>query len=84
MKTFFISQSDEELFEDDPREFIVTEVEGSDSESRRRCSQDLLRSMCLQFEVQTTAICSEHIGVMLSDYEQTPDSKWAMKDAAVR
>ena len=77
------SKSDEELFEDDPREYIVTEVEGSDSESRRRCSQDLLRSMCRQFEAQTTAICSEHIGVMLNDYGQNPDSKWAMKDAAV-
>jgi len=77
-------ESDEELFEDDPSEFILTEVEGSDSASRRRCSQDLLRAMCRQFEAQTTAICSEHIGVMLAEYGKDPNSQWKNKDAAVR
>lgn len=75
-------ESDEELFEDDPREYIVTEIEGSDSESRRRCSQDLLRAMCRQFEPQTTKICSEHIGVMLANFHKDPN-KWASKDAAI-
>jgi len=77
-------ESDEELFEDDPPEFILTEVEGSDSASRRRCSQDLLRAMCRQFEAQTTAICSEHIGVMLAEYGKDPNNHWKNKDAAVR
>lgn len=83
MSISFSLQSDEELFEDNPGEYILTEVEGSDSESRRRCSHDLLRAMCRQFEQQTTAICSEHVGVMLEDYRKDP-SKWAAKDAAVR
>jgi exportin-2 (importin alpha re-exporter) len=76
-------QSDEERFEDDPREFIVTEVEGSDSESRRRCSQDLLRSMCRLFETETVAICSEHIASLLAEYTANPHRTWAAKDAAV-
>lgn len=76
-------ESDEELFEDDPREYIVTEIEGSDSESRRRCSQDLLRAMGRQFEPETTKICSEHIGVMLAKFHEDPDNKWASKDAAI-
>jgi exportin-2 (importin alpha re-exporter) len=76
-------ESDEERFEDDPREYIVTEVEGSDSETRRKCSQDLLRAMCRQFETQTTAICSEHVGSMLAESASDPNAKWAAKDAAV-
>ena len=79
----FLQQVDEERFEDDPREFIVTEVEGSDSESRRRCSEDLLRAMCRQFEAETTAICYEHVGSMLREYATDQTNKWVAKDAAV-
>ena len=75
--------SDEERFEDDPREFIVTEVEGSDSESRRKCSQVLLRAMCRHFESQTTSICAEHVSSMLVEYAKDPNNKWAAKDAAI-
>ena len=75
--------SDEERFEDDPHEFLVTEVEGSDSETRRKCSQDLLRAMCRQFESETTAICSGHITTMLQEYASDPNGRWKAKDAAV-
>jgi exportin-2 (importin alpha re-exporter) len=77
-----IREVDEERFEDDPHEFIVTEVEGSDSESRRKGSQDLLRAMCRQFETQTTAICLEHSGSMLAEFA-ADNNKWTAKDAAV-
>ena len=77
-------ESDEERFEDDPREYILTEVEGSDNESRRKCSQDLLRAMCRQFEPETTAICAEHVGSMLNEYNADPNGNWKAKDAAVR
>ncbi|GAX23712.1 hypothetical protein FisN_12Hh289 [Fistulifera solaris] len=76
-------ESDEERFEDHPREFLVTEVEGSHSESRRRCSQDLLKEICRKFETQVTSICMEHIGAMLNDYSTDPNNKWVSKDAAV-
>ena len=77
-----IREVDEERFEDDPQEFILTEVEGSDSESRRKCSQDLLRAMCRQFEPETTKICAEHVGTMLGEFA-ADNSKWTAKDAAV-
>jgi exportin-2 (importin alpha re-exporter) len=77
-----VREVDEERFEDDPHEFIVTEVEGSDSESRRKGSQDLLRAMCRQFETQTTAICLEHSGSMLAEFA-ADNTKWTAKDAAV-
>jgi exportin-2 (importin alpha re-exporter) len=75
--------SDEERFEDDPREFILTEVEGSDSETRRRSSEVLLRAMCRLFEAETVLICSEHIGTMLAEYAANPVVAWVAKDAAV-
>jgi exportin-2 (importin alpha re-exporter) len=77
-----VREVDEEKFEDDPQEFILTEIEGSDSESRRKCARDLLRAMCRQFEVQTTAICNQHISEMLAEFSRDP-SKWAAKDTAV-
>lgn len=76
-------ESDQERFEDDPREFIVTEVEGSDSKSRRRCSQKLLSGMCRQFETETTSICAEHVSSMLAEYAADPNNKWKAKDAAI-
>jgi exportin-2 (importin alpha re-exporter) len=61
----------------------VRDIEGEDSESRTRCSQELLRSMCRQFEPETTKICSEHINTMLAEYATDPVKKWTAKDAAV-
>jgi exportin-2 (importin alpha re-exporter) len=78
-----VRETDEEKFEDDPQEFILTEIEGSDSESRRKCSRDLLRAMCQQFEAQTTAIASTHVKSMLAEFA-ADNSKWAAKDTAVR
>jgi exportin-2 (importin alpha re-exporter) len=76
-------ESDEERFEDDPKEYMLTEIEGSDSESRRKCSHDLLKSMCRQFENETTTICSEHVSSMLLEYSRDASSMWTAKDAAV-
>jgi exportin-2 (importin alpha re-exporter) len=76
-------ESDEERFEDDPREYILTEVEGSDNESRRRCAQDLLRAMCRQFSAETCLICMEHVNNLLQEYTKSPNQNWAAKDAAV-
>lgn len=77
-----VREVDEENFEDDPQEYILTEIEGSDSESRRKCSRDLLRAMCRQFEAQTTAICTQHISDMLSEFSRD-SNKWQAKDTAV-
>ncbi|GKY96134.1 hypothetical protein MPSEU_000573500 [Mayamaea pseudoterrestris] len=76
-------ESDEERFKGDPRDYMMTEIEGSDSESRRKCSQDLLRSMNRHFETETTQICQEHVGNMLAEYAKDPIGKWAAKDAAI-
>lgn len=76
-------ESDQEKFEDDPKEYMMTEIEGSDNESRRKCSQDLLKAMCRNFENQATEICSEQIGTMLAEYASNPNSYWVSKDTAI-
>lgn len=78
-----IREVDQERFEDDPAEYIETDIEGSETESRRKCSQELLRAMCRQFEQQTTVICHEHVGSMLAEYQTNPSKNWVAKDAAV-
>jgi exportin-2 (importin alpha re-exporter) len=78
-----IREVDEERFEDDPAEYIATDIEGSETESRRKCSQELLRAMCRQFGPQSTVICMQHIGTMLQEYQSNPGANWAAKDAAV-
>lgn len=77
-----IRESDEENFEDNPQEYIMTELEGSDNESRRRGSRELLGAMGRQFEAQTTSICTEHMTKMLVDFG-ADKSKWVAKDTAV-
>ena len=78
-----IREIDEERFEDDPTEFILSDMESSDTESRRKCTQELLRAMCRQFESQTTSICSEHVSQMLSQFAADPTNQWKMKDVAI-
>jgi exportin-2 (importin alpha re-exporter) len=78
-----IREVDQERFEDDPAEYIATDIEGSETESRRKCSQELLRAMCRQYEKQTTTICHEHVASMLVEYQKDPLNNWPAKDAAV-
>jgi len=78
-----IREVDEEKFEDDPHDFILGDMEGSDTESRRKVSQELLRAMCRQFEAETTTICSEHVMAMLEGFARDPTGQWKNKDAAI-
>mmetsp|Transcript_22644 Transcript_22644/g.47061 ORF Transcript_22644/g.47061 Transcript_22644/m.47061 type:complete len:1004 (+) Transcript_22644:128-3139(+) len=78
-----IREVDEERFEDNPQEFILSDMEGSDTESRRKCAQELLRAMCRQFEPQTTQICSEHVSQMLASFHADAANQWRNKDVAI-
>jgi exportin-2 (importin alpha re-exporter) len=61
----------------------MLELEGSDNESRRRCSRDLLKAMCRVFEARTTAICSEHITRLIGELIADP-TKWMSKDGTIK
>jgi hypothetical protein len=58
-------ESDEELFEDDPIEYIRRDLEGSDSDTRRRAATDFVRSLSEQFEGPLTSIFGEYLSHFL-------------------
>ena len=77
------SESDEELFEINPTDYIRKDLEGSDADTRRRSATELVRGMCRNFEQVVTELCMGYIVEMLRNYEANP-SNWKLKDAAVR
>ena len=75
-------EQDQELFEDNPEEFIRRDLEGSDQATRRRAACDLIRSLSRNFEKQITEIFGAHINMALERYQSNKD-EWRLKESAV-
>ncbi|KAF3173792.1 importin-alpha export receptor [Orbilia oligospora] len=69
--------SDEELFEDDPIEFIRRDLEGSDSDTRRRAANDFLRQLMEQSERIVTETTNKYIQEFLAKGD------WKSRDTAL-
>ena len=78
-----LRDSDMEIFEDEPIEFIRRDLEGSDSDTRRRAATDLLRQLMLQFEKLLTDIVTNYIQFYLSEYIEDKINNWKAKDTSV-
>ena len=78
-----LRESDIELFEDDPIEFIRRDLEGSDVDTRRRAATDLLRALVAQHEKTTTKIVNTYISHFLTEYTRSPTENWKAKDTAI-
>ena len=78
-----LRDSDIEIFEDEPIEFIRRDLEGSDSETRRRAASDFLKELSDQFEDSVTSIGMTIINKLLQDYKSNPKENWRNKDTAV-
>ncbi len=78
-----LRDSDIEMFEDEPIEFIRRDLEGSDSETRRRAATDFLRKLMEQFETPVTTVVSTYVRQYLSIYAKNPRENWRSKDTAV-
>jgi exportin-2 (importin alpha re-exporter) len=78
-----LRESDLELFEDEPIEFIRRDLEGSDSDTRRRAATDFLRQLMEQFEQLVTQVVSKYINHYLQDYAKDKAANWKSKDTAV-
>ena len=78
-----LRESDVELFEDEPIEFIRRDLEGSDSDTRRRAATDFLRGLMSQFETLVTTIVMNYVNHYLADYSSNPTANWKSKDMAV-
>ena len=75
--------SDIELFEDDPIEFIRRDLEGSDSDTRRRSTTDFLRQLLDQFDGLVTGVVGKYITHYLQEYSAKPAENWRSKDTAL-
>lgn len=78
-----LRDSDMEVFEDEPIEFIRRDLEGSDSDTRRRAATDFLQQLLAQFQRLVTDVVLRYINHYLSDYSQNRSSNWKSKDTAV-
>lgn len=78
-----LRDSDIELFEDEPIEFIRRDLEGSDNDTRRRAATDFLRELLLRFEKLVAKVVFRFIDHYLSDYSQDPKKNWKSKDIAL-
>ncbi|KAK2764938.1 importin-alpha export receptor [Arachnomyces sp. PD_36] len=78
-----LRESDIEMFEDEPIEFIRRDLEGSDSDTRRRAATDFLRGLLQKFEESVTKVVSKYIEHYLTEYSKNPSGNWKSKDTAV-
>ncbi|XP_003485641.1 exportin-2 [Bombus impatiens] len=76
-------ESDNELFEDNPEEYIRRDIEGSDVDTRRRAACDLVKVLSKYFEAKIMEIFGAYIQVMLQNYADKPVENWRSKDAAI-
>ena len=76
-------EADEELFEDNPEEYLRRDLEGSDIGTRRHSACNLVRSLCRFFEGPVTEIFTAHIMTMLQQYATDPAGHWKAKDSAL-
>ncbi|WFD03613.1 importin-alpha export receptor [Malassezia obtusa] len=79
-----LREIDEEIFEDNPMEYIRRDLETSvEVDTRRRAASEFVRSLLEQFSAQVTAICSRHIGAYLDAFRANMMDAWKKKDAAI-
>ncbi|KAF1778937.1 Armadillo-type fold [Phytophthora cactorum] len=78
-----LRSSDEELFEDNPMDYIRRDIEGSDGDSRRSAARDLVRGLLGNFDEAVTQICMNTIQTHLQQYKADPARNWAMKDVSI-
>lgn len=78
-----LQDSDMELFEDEPIEFIRRDLEGSDSDTRRKAATDFLRQLMSKFESMVSTVVFRYIDYYMADYARNPSANWKSKDTAV-
>lgn len=78
-----LRESDIELFEDEPIEFIRRDLEGSDEDTRRRSATNFLKKLMEQFEQQVTTVVLRYVEHFLSEYAKDRKGNWKAKDTAV-
>ncbi|OXB34588.1 importin-alpha export receptor [Cryptococcus neoformans] len=79
-----IREHEEEMFEDDPMEYIRRDLEPStESDTRRQAATDFTRALMELFEKEVTGIIKGYISVFLQEYNKNPVEHWKSKDTAI-
>jgi exportin-2 (importin alpha re-exporter) len=81
VKNLTATENDEELFEDNPTDYIRKDMEGSDQDTRRRCAIDLIRALMRFFSSKISPLCMGYITSLLQQYAASRD--WRLKDTAL-
>eukprot|EP00850_Spirogloea_muscicola_P008170 SM000043S15798 [mRNA] locus=s43:232850:238627:+ [translate_table: standard] len=74
---------DEELFDMNYIEYIRRDIEGSDSDTRRRAACELIKALAVHYEQQVTQLFSMYVAEELGKYAQNPMQNWKEKDCAI-
>ena len=72
-------EADEELFVDNPEEYMRRDLEGSDVGTRRRAACTLVQALCRSFESPITAIFASYIDGLLAEFSKNPEANWKAK-----
>ena len=83
LPNLILRESDVELFEDEPIEYIRKDLEGSDAETRRRSATDFLRALMEHNEEVVTQVVFTYITHYLGEYQKNRAGNWKSKDTAV-
>jgi len=79
-----LRDSDIELFEDNPLEYIRRDMESADQETRRRSSMDLVKAMGRLNEAKVTEILIGYVKVLMEKAASAPaNQKERFKDACI-
>lgn len=76
-------ESDMELFEDNPEEYVRRDIEGSDVDTRRHAACELVKTLALHFEEKIMSIYGQYVQLMLARYGTEGASAWRGKDTAM-
>ncbi|KAH0557379.1 exportin-2 [Cotesia glomerata] len=76
-------ESDSELFEDNPEEYIRRDVEGSDVDTRRRAACDLVKVLAKYYGAKVMDIFGVYVMQRLEEYAAKPLENWSKKDAVI-
>jgi exportin-2 (importin alpha re-exporter) len=77
------TSNDEELFHENPSDYIRKDMEGSDQDTRRRSACDFIRSLLKNFRTKTSELCVSYIDGMLQQYTSSGKKDWRLKDGAL-
>lgn len=76
-------EADNELFEDNPEEYIRRDIEGSDVDTRRRAACDLVKVLAKYFGAKVMEIFGVYVHERLNEYTLNPIANWKKKDAVI-